>query len=134
MGWDAYAENADRSGLDRHWPGDVDERPYLVDPTLRDAFEAAQARIIRADLSVDGLLSIGGLDCSPCARALEAATGHSAWDPDGWSAEQVKELAASAVWPERLDPDPNGDAWAVASAREFLETCARHGLGIYFSW
>lgn len=108
MGWDAFAETSRRA-----------------------AFKAAAVRVRKQAGSVDGLLGEGGLDCSSCAYALEAATNASAWDEHGWNAEKVKQLAASATWPQEIDPE---DKWAVLSAKAFLEVCAKLNCGISFSY
>jgi hypothetical protein len=110
MGWDAFAHP-----------------PRKRAPEWKAAADAVRAK---AGV-VDGLLYDAGLDCSACARALEEATGRDAWDADGWSAVEVKRLAVEAFWPK--DP-PEETRWAVESARAFLNTCAKLGVGIKFSW
>ena len=110
MGWDGYANNTRGHKL---------------------TFKAAAQRVKEAAGSVDFGLHDGWLDCSACAMALEQATGASCWDEDGWSADKVRRLAAEARWPDEILDD---DKWAVLSAREFLETCAKIGTGIHFSW
>jgi hypothetical protein len=119
MGWDAYSEHGEFQGK---WPH-----------KSKAAFAAASRRVKRKAGSVDWLLERGGLDVSNCAYALENATGESAWDQDGWEAKKVKRLAKSAQWPALEDVDKS-EWWAILSAREFLETCAKLGLRIDFSW
>lgn len=110
MGWDGYANNT---------------RGHKA------KFKAAAKKVQDKCGTVDGLLQEGALDCSACAFALEAATGQSAWDQDGWSAKKVKQLAAEARWPGEVEPD---QCWAVESAKAFLNLCADIGTGIHFSW
>ena len=110
MGWDGYA-NRSRGNIRK--------------------FKKAAEAVKSAAGAVDGMLERGALDCSACAMALEAATGASCWDDDGWDAKKVRRLAASATWPSEL---ATKDAWAVLSAKAFLETCAEIGTGIHFSW
>lgn len=130
MGWDAYATKAGED-LDRYWHHDqADREPELVDPALRAAFEVAATEARQLGGSTDWLLSIGGLDVSTCGEKLSAAVGRSVYDEDGWTPEEVKEMASSADW-KATDVQP---AWAYWSARKFLETCAAHNLGIRFSW
>ena len=76
--------------------------------------------------AVDGFLSSGALDCSACGKALERATGAWVWDMIMWDSHKVKEISESAKWSDTPD-------WAEASARAFLETCAKLGLSITFS-
>jgi hypothetical protein len=121
MGWDAYAEHGTHRGKGK-WPA-----------KSRAAFKRASDRVKKKAGSVDGYLADGGLDVSTCATELEKATGCSPWDPDGWEAKKVKRLAESARWPDLKEVDKE-TLWAVLSAREFLETCAKLGLRIDFSW
>ena len=108
MGWDAFS-----SVLDHNLP----------------IFKLVADKVKQKCGSVDDLLQSGGLDCSVCAYVLEIATGESAWNEDGWNAEKVKYLYENAKWPE------NGyDCWAVESAKEFLNVCAKLGLEIHFSY
>lgn len=131
MGWDAEAYRADGKGIDIDWRSHREgTEPQIKDPKLKAVFESAAEAACDETGSVDGLLRLGGLDVSTCGAALASATGRSVYDEDGWLPEDVKSLAASAEWPE-----PIGEmAWAVVSARKFLETCAAHNLGIRFSW
>ena len=112
MGWDGYAN---------------DRKEHL------DEFRDASSRVLEKADSVDCLLADGALDCSDCAYMLEEATHRSAWDDNGWTAEEVKELAKNAYW-EDLENISRDDWWAALSAREFLETCAAIGTGIHFSY
>jgi hypothetical protein len=110
MGWDGFA-NTRKGNLGK--------------------FKAAAKMVRDKAGSVDGLLERGALDCSDCALALEAATGRSCWDEDGWTAAEVRNLATNAVWPAEMPPE---GAWSTLSAKAFLETCAEVGTGIHFSW
>lgn len=133
MGWDAFATGTGGVGVDR-LAGEV--------PGLAPAFKAAADGVRLQVGAVDGLLKDGGLDCSICAQALELATGRDCWDENGWSAADVRRLAAAANWDFPAEAVARGasrnwaDAapWAKASARAFLETCAALGLGIRFTW
>ena len=117
MGWDAYAR-----------PKRGNKLPAKV---LSD-FGAAADKVKAVAGSVDGLLREGGLDVSTCAHYLEEATTMSAWDENGWDVATVRHLASVADW-EAVPVRP-GDEWAAASARAFLDCCARHGLRIAFSY
>lgn len=121
MGWDAYAEHGEYRGKGK-WPR-----------KSRDAFKRAAARVQKKAGSVDWLLDKGGLDVSTCAYVLQEATGASAWDQDGWEAKKVQRLAKSAKWPA-IREVAQDHRWAVLSAREFLETCAKLNLRVDFSW
>lgn len=129
MGWDAWAvlpkgverDFVRKAGLD------------VMGDELSDAKLARKWREVAEEVkavagSVDGWLSRAGLDCSPCALALEEATGKDAWEHDGWSFERVRELAAKADW-SKCTREP----WATESAKAFLNTCAELGWGITFS-
>jgi hypothetical protein len=112
MGWDAYASRS---------KGHVSE------------FKAAAERVKKLTGSVDWLLEKGGLDCSDCAIELQKATGRNCWDDNGWTPFTVNELANNSYWPS-IEDIPIERRWAVFSAKEFLETCAKIGSGIYFSY
>lgn len=131
MGWDAEACRADGSGIAIDWHGHREgTEPEIKDAALKAAFGAAAEAARNEAGSVDWLLPLAGLDVSTCGVALAEATGRSVYDEDGWSAEDVKSMAETAIWPE-----PIGDtAWAVVNARKFLETCAAQNLGVRFSW
>lgn len=109
MGWDAYAN-----------------RPQ---GHIRSTFRVASKAVIEEAGSVDIGLESGWLDCSACARALEAATGNSCYDEFGWSSEKVSKLANDAIWDIEGHPK-----WALLSAKSFLECCAKINTGIHFSW
>lgn len=110
MGWDAVANNT--RGHKRK-------------------FKEVAQRVQATAGAMDMGLSSGWLDCSACAYALQDATGESCWDAAGWNAKKVKRLASEARWPDSV---PDEKKWAVLSARAFLETCAKIGTGIHFSW
>jgi len=137
MGWDAYATMPDGQDVEQEWT--ESENGHLpTDPRIREAFAAAvrRARAMVQELGdpegvIDGFLENAALDCSACAQVLEKATGRSAYEPLRWSPEDVQELARTAVFPKASD---HLHPWAVASAWEFLTTCAALGLGIRFSW
>lgn len=124
MGWDAYAEPVERLWAWKHG------RDGIRDPKQDKAFKAAEKRVIKMADQVDGFLRQGGLDVSNCAYKLQEATGASCWGPD-WSAEKVKRFAKDAYWDKDCKPE---DLWAQLSAKEFLETCAKLGLSIRFTW
>jgi ribonucleotide reductase beta subunit family protein with ferritin-like domain len=127
MGWDAYADLPDpRNPLE---DGDLAEREKELERCLVE-FRKAAERVVAEAGSVDGNLSTGGLDVSTCAYMLEQATNQSAYD-EGWSPEKVQLLAKEADWSFAFDTDRK---WAYFSALEFLNTCARLGKGIRFSW
>lgn len=81
----------------------------------------------------DGFLSLGSLDCVQSQELLSRAIGRTIAPSIGiWPADEVRQLAAAAVWP---DPNsiPADERWAYWSARKFLEVCVQHGLGIWTS-
>lgn len=111
MGWDAIATNKEYS------------------KEITEAFESASEKVRQTVGSVDGYLRVGGLDCHESGRCLEFATGKSVYVEE-WTSEEVKTLAKSANWEQ-----PNSyEQWAQGSALFFLDTCAKYGLGIKFSW
>lgn len=110
MGWDAIAK---RSRRDKAW-------------------KAAHARVKERTGSVDAGLRLGYLDCSNCGIELEEMTGRDAWDPRGWTKEEVALMAADNPQPdEEVAPK---DRWAYESAREFLLVCAQLKSGVRFSF
>lgn len=128
MGWDAFAtQNGETLFSFNEERGELE----IADPVLCSIFAEVSKEVVTRTGAVDFLLRCGGLDCSACAHMLERATKCTAWDGDGWVAEQVQMLARTADWD--FDYSAN-DAWAYWSARRFLETCARYKLGIKFSW
>lgn len=126
MGWDAFATKSNGKTLPRT---PIYEGWLPRNPLIRLAFRRAVERVKQQESTVDGSLRHGALDCSPCAHAIERATGIDAWGDD-LSGRQVRDAARCADW-SLVDDQPG---WAVASAREFLNTCARYNLGVYFSW
>jgi hypothetical protein len=109
MGWDAFANRTKGH----------------IKSTFRPASEAVKDEAGSVDIGLES----GWLDCSACARALEAATGQSCYDEFGWSAKKVRKMADGANW------DIEGhDRWALLSAKSFLESCAKINTGINFSW
>jgi len=128
MGWDAFATK-DGKMLKCDYSKEAEWAGMIVNPILRDAFGKANDKGMKIAGSVDGLLRDGGLDCSDCAYALRDATGMDCWSEDNLTPEVVKYYWEEAGWPPRDEWN-----WAVASAYYFLKTCAKNGLGIYFSW
>lgn len=119
MGWDAYSEPFETNwGLDN---------PEEGDRAWDECVKELRATGVR---TIDGLLCHGGLDCSVCGTMLSRATGESVYLAP-WSSEKVQELAKTANWDFEITPD---DEWARASAKAFLEHCAKLGRGIKFSW
>lgn len=123
MGWDAFADTK------VVWPQRGE--PYLENADHRAAYQMARDEVRKHTPTVDWRLPLGGLDTSDAARMLERATGASAWDENGWTAERVKELAAKANWNFEYHVDL---AYAYWSAKLWLETTARLGLKVRFSW
>ena len=120
MGWDAH------STAKKDW-----EKKKLKDPTTDKLFKNAEAYVKRKAGSVDGYLRMAGLDCSSCAEMLERATGRSVWDERDWNKDFVVKVNEKANWDFEYEQE---QAWAYWSAKKFLESCAKAGLSIYFSW
>jgi len=124
MGWDAYASGN---------ISDPDESIFVIDDNsgrliIPDAqIAAAFLEAAKEVRTADWLLHAGGLDCSDCARMLERA-GISAWG-NNISAETLGQMRPN--WNYEYSGD---EAWAYWSARKFIETCQKIGLGIEFSW
>ena len=125
MSWDAHARASDDGKRSRR----------LTAAELAE-FEAAAERVTDETGSADGYLREGSLGLRASGRALGEATGRGVYpetteatvsSPWDWSPDDVKAALASATWPEPAD-------LYQASARAFLETCARLGLGVFFSW
>lgn len=128
MGWDAYATTKQGERLNTE---NCSKGIRIKNKRIRSAFKIADEKCVKEHGSVDGFLSSGGLDVSICAKMLEKATGQSAWSEDGWDYLQVKIIAILANWNFKYEKQ---NAWAYASAKIFLETCAELGLGITFSY
>lgn len=115
MGWDAFSDF------------------YTDCNTIIPEFHTAAREVQLKAGAVDWRLATGGLDLTRAGKELADATGESVYDPDGWSADKVKALAAKAKW-----SDPSGltkhDLVCRLSARAFLETCAALGAEISFSY
>ena len=131
MGWDAHATyfNKRHVGLILH-----NERYIIANPKLRVAFKNASRKVKRKTGAVDGFLSIGGLDCSACAHALEWATGMYCWLEEGYSPAEVEGFYRIADWDSEVINNRGDNRWAVESAKAFLSVCVRHKLGITFTW
>ncbi len=100
---------------------------------IEAAFAEAADWVERHGGGRDGFLSLGSLDCGQSHEFLSRAIGRRIDPSIGiWLADEVRQLAAAAVWP---DPDsiPADERWAYWSARKFLEVCVQHGLGIWTS-
>ena len=128
MGWDAFAVRVrGKKELGRSYA-----RSYLTDPKLRPLFIAAEAEVKRLASTCDGFLRYAALDCSACAYEFERCTGQTAWAKNGYTPEQVKQMADESLWTtESCDPD---NLWAFYSVKMFIQTCAKAGLGVRFSW
>ena len=127
MGWDAFATR-DGQDLERNWNANsATAPPQLIDPTLRQAFEAASREVQGRTGGVDWLLCVAALDVDTCAKHLQQATGMDCW-AQPLTAEQVSAFNASAIWNYETERDGY-----YYSAKLFLETCAAHNLGIRFS-
>lgn len=113
MGWDVYAAHENKKRI------------------KVKAFEKAVKRVLKKADSVDGLLHIGGLDCSDCREMLEEATGIPAAFYSDYSPDELKKISDSANWDFTFEQE---NAWAYWSAREFLETCVRLNLGTYATY
>ena len=129
MGWDGYATK-DGKVIDVNWGNFRDDKPQIKDEGLRGKFIKAAKGVVEIADGVDWLLGLGGLDCSDCAYALQDATGMNCWGND-ITAEKVKEFYDNANWENVRD---GLSKELVASAKAFLEVCAREGLGMSFSW
>lgn len=127
MGWDAFSEpfTPGTWGLSKD-----DPNAEGVKPGDR-AWDSCVAELRATGVdAIDGLLYHGGLDCSICGRMLQKATGLSMYG-DSWTPEVVHNFAEIADWSFTVDPD---EEWAKASARAFLNHCAKLGKGIRFSF
>lgn len=62
---------------------------------------------------------------------IERATGRSVWDERDWDKEFLIKVNKQANWEFEYQQE---EAWAYWSAKKFLETCAKAGLSISFSW
>lgn len=119
MGWDAFAEKPDTT------------EDYQFTAEELAPFREAAARVKAKATYADGLLEQGGLDVSISGEMLKQATGQSVYDILPWEPEMVRTIAASANWDFEVDASETQFYW---SAREFLDTCAKLGYGIRFSW
>lgn len=115
MGWDAYSS------------------VFTTTASKHPTFNIASKRIENRCGAVDHLLQRGGLDLSGCGEALADATGCSVYDPDGWDAAKVRDLATTTVWPDESTLDPR-QLEHMLCARAFLETCAKLNVSIRFSY
>lgn len=124
MGWDAF------STAKYNW-----DKERFVDPAHGRAFKAAVKFVtVTVDVYVDSGLKRGLLDLSGCGEMLKRATGESVYGPP-WSPDLVRTLNERADWnftPQ--DKYLESDICHYWSAFIFLDTCARLGLGIRFSW
>lgn len=125
MGWDAYSEPF--TGF-KHGLGQ--DRMNNPDPAYLPAVVAAR-RNRTDDGTIDGLLQHGGLDCSNCCQALEAALPGVSCYGDDWTSEQVKVYVKTAAWDRAALVT---EEWAWRSAKAFLERTAELDRGVHFSW
>ena len=108
-----------------------DQFRYASDvPELVEVFSAVAEAIRLSVCNVDSGLYEGGLVC--CAHVYTNRFGDDEVPPGPWFPPDVKRLAAAAVWPDEagLSPDVR---WYHVCARRFLDTCAAHNLGIWWS-
>lgn len=127
MGWDAYAtKNGEILELSQlgNEPGDG---LILTNTNLRLAFWDAMKIVADRVGNVDGMLKLGGLDCSVCAQAIDRYGGFDPWTRDDLTPEQVRVVVRD--WKK-----PQWETWVSLSAYMFLKTCADNGLGVHFSW
>ena len=127
MGWDAHATYLNKKHI-----GLIANKKLhytISNPKLRVAFKNASRKVKKKTGTVDGFLSIGGLDCSVCAMILESTMGMNCWG-SGYSPTETKDFYNCAWW-ENVDEQKQ---WAVESVKAFLGVCVRHGLGITFTW
>ncbi len=99
-------------------------------PELVEVFSAVAEEIRLRLRNVDSGLYEGGLLC--CAWVYSDRFGKAEVPHGIWMPPDVKRLAAAAVWPDEADLDPDV-RWYHACARRFLDTCAAHNLGIWWS-
>ncbi len=117
MGW----------GADALYDGtNIDYAPNAAELTA--AFEAAAVEVGQLAKSVDGFLTMGAIHGSGARLYMEEAIGRKAVGI--FSPNEIREMAATPRWrdPTDLAPDFLSAYW---SARKFLETCAKLGLGAY---
>lgn len=120
MGWDAFTSARTDYKLNK-----------LKSKRIDKLFDNATKYVVKKAGSADIYLRTAGLDCSACALMLQEATGESVWVDKKWNREYVRKVNREADWNFEYDKE---DAWAYWSARKFLETCARAGLSIHFSY
>ncbi|WP_333577901.1 hypothetical protein [Sphingobacterium sp.] len=107
--------------------------------SIKKKFIEASEYVKKITGSVDGDLSIGALDCSPCHDMLIKAAKNSdkelnwglAWSYDGMNPDVVKVMHAYLNWDFKFSKE---DAWAYYSAKEFVRICAENELSIRFTY
>lgn len=126
MGWDAYAtKNGDDVELI-----DIDGRLSIADPVLAEAFHEACLHVRMVTCGAwDSSLRLGGLCCNDCGDAIDRCGGFYPWNAERMSLTPENVVVIVQSWTPHKPTH-----WAEASARAFLRTCARHGLGVRFSW
>lgn len=138
MGWDAFAiDPITRQWVGRSGYGDGKssyQTKTLPNPIHDSAFAAAVTETLIHARSYDWMLRIGGLDCSPCAYMIEAATGENCWSEEDWEPEFVQQLNEDANWDQAHCGVTDDNLSFYWSARTFLQACADQGLAITFSW
>ena len=134
MGWDAYAV---RHGAPLGTP---DER---LDAELRAAFSSANEELVRqtghgSDHLRDGELGGGSFECFEGATPIPCYEEHNADGELYWPPETVLKAHSVAKWNvpswSTLPPDDPLNVYDFLEARLFLEVCAAHRLGVWFTW
>jgi len=127
MGWDAYAISDPHNEWIAEFDHEGNKGWYIPDAVYARAFKQAEENVLKQAPNVDGLLAIGGLDCSNCGYAMQNLTGIDAWGKN-LSIKDVQALIITEYIPEE------DECWAYCSALQFLLTCKEQKLGIRFSW
>jgi hypothetical protein len=118
MGWDAYAVRPD---VDPRTSNDE-----FLTPALQEVFRRASqelASIVGSGSDNLGTGTLGGL------------SDYDESSEDGcllWSPDTVRRACQQAQWDFALEDDE--DSFLKTEARLFLETCASHGLAVWFGW
>lgn len=124
MGWDAISSASD------YW---IKSSTVISKKKMRKDFKDASQYVSDIAGWVDGGLECGVLGLSGSAYMLERLTGRTAWDPNPWSPDFVKEMYDKITQHEVLDGDEDEKA-AYWSVRKFMEICAKYNLSVRFSW
>jgi len=129
MGWDAYAVGPK-----------IDPRVStgaLLDSESKELFRRASLDLARlTGRGSDNLATgtLGGLSIGILARATGVADYDETSEDGGllWPPEIVARAREQADWSFHQEDDDG--SFSVTEARLFLDVCASHGLGIWFSW